>query len=142
MTDNNIDRYYDAFLHYLDAVGYHQAILKMKENRDDEVLKVETIAAKYGYNDSNIDEKVIKRDETRWSSLKALNHWSVKVGFKPMNEEGMKKFLKFCEDSGRREYLRRRVRRLKDQAKLMPINELMLAKFKLEKKRRDKDGLA
>ena len=135
-------RYYEAFLKFLNSVGYYQAIIKLRDNADGGVYPVQVVAARYGYTEAAIDQEVIERNSRQWTDLKALNYWSQKVGYLPMNQEGMEKFLKFCEDKKRREYLRRKIKNLSNEGKLMPINELMIARYKLEKKRRDKEGLA
>lgn len=131
-------RYYEAFLKFLNSVGAHQAIIKMRDNVDDGVYPVQVVAARYGYNDAHIDCEAIDRDNQRRSDLKELNYWSQKAGYLPMNRDGMEKFLKFCEDKKRRTYLRQKVKNLKDKGELMPINELMIARFKCEKRQKAK----
>lgn len=132
-------RYYDSFLAFLQVVGAHQSILKMGLNVENGEYVVQEVAGRYGYRDGAMDEEIHARDVERHQKLKDLNYWSQKVGYLPMNEEGMAKVLKFAEDVDRRRWLRDNVRRLAKKDELLSVADLMRKRYALEKKKRNKE---
>ena len=133
-----LQKYYQVFLDFLQAVGAHQSILKMSINADEGVFPVQVVAREYGYEGARLEMEICERDKERWQKLQDLNYWSSKTGLGRMNEEGMERFLKFTEDYDRRRYLRDNIKRSAQKSELLSVRDLMLKRFAVEKKKQDK----
>ena len=138
MASTEVENYYDIFVKYLLAVGYHQAIVKLGINSEDGIYPVKKVARDHGYEGANLHREIIKRDNERWERLNNLNYWSQRVGFKPIREVDKDRIMKFLEDADRRRYVRDNVRRAAKQDKLLSIADLITMRLEVERKNRTK----
>ena len=129
--------YYGVLLGFLYAVGSHQAYVKMEINDEDGVYPVQKMMHDYGLK-GRLEEEVHVSDKIQWKALENFNKWSQTVGFLPMNEEGMKKVLKFCKSEPRRQYLRNRVQKCFRTGELLSIADLIQIRLDVERKTAEK----
>ena len=131
--------YYMAFKDFLNAVGEHQAALKMGINVEDGVYPVQKVAYEYGLRGARLDQLISDRNEIRWSTLNMLDHWSQTVGFKPIHPDDKYKIMKFFENYDRRRYARANIDRALKQGETISVADLMRKRQALEKKKRKKE---
>ena len=139
MASTEVGNYYDIFVKYLLAVGYHQAIVKLGINSEDGIYPVKKVARERGYEGANLHREIIKRDNERWERLNNLNYWSQRVGFKPIREVDKERIMKFLEDADRRRYVRDNVRRANRRGELLSIADFISMRLEVEKKKRAKN---
>lgn len=131
-----VEKYYQAFLSFLQAVGAHQSILKLSNNLDEGVYPAQVVARQYGYEGAALEIEISSREKERWRKLNELNYWSHRVGLGRMYLDGMDAFMTFVEDYDRRRYLRDNIRRLMKKRELISMGDLMRKRIALEKKKK------
>ncbi len=130
-------RYLNAFLEYLDAMGVYIHLLKLQQNALDGVYPAQEVACRYGHT-GHFDQELDSRDRCRKIKLEYLNAASRQAGYLPMNEEGMRKVMKFFEDADRRRYFRDNIRRMLKNGECMSIADLMRKRYRVEKRNQER----
>lgn len=138
VSDAYIQAYYQVFLQFLYTVGNYREIFSIGENAENGVYPVQVVARKYGYEGAALDAAIDDLDRKRRAQLDELSHWSGRTGLGRLNDAGKEKFLEFVEDPDRRRYLRDNIKRAADRGELISIRDLMLKRFALEKKKKEK----
>lgn len=142
MTENKVSLeekhcYYGILLGFLYAVGNHQAYVKMGINDEEGVYPVQKMMHEYGIR-GRIDEEIRISSNIQDITLKNLNKWSQKVGFKPIRESDLPKFVKFCQSEPRRNYIRNRVQKCFRTGELLSIADLVQLRLDVERKAAEK----
>lgn len=131
------EKYLNAFLEYLDAVGKYIHLAKLDQNASDGVYPVQVVAYNYGHV-GHFAQELDERNRARWSKLRALDLLSKSAGYLPLNDEGMQKIMKFFEDSDRRRYARANIRRMLKTGECLSIADLMRKRYQVEKKNQER----
>ncbi|MBR3269880.1 hypothetical protein IKG07_01380 [Candidatus Saccharibacteria bacterium] len=125
--------YYGVLLGFLYAVGNNQAYIKMGINDEEGVYPVQKMMYDYGIS-GRIDEEIRISSSIQDITLKNLNKWSKRVGFKPIRDTDLPKIVKFCQDETRRSYIRNRVQKCFRTGELLSIADLIQLRLDVEKK--------
>lgn len=125
--------YYGVLLGFLYAVGNNQAYIKMSINDEEGVYPVQKMMYEYGIK-NKIDEEIHISGNIQDITLKNLNKWSKRVGFKPIRDTDFPKIVKFCQDETRRSYIRNRVQKCFRTGELLSIADFIQLRLDVEKK--------
>lgn len=131
-----VDNYYQTLLEFFNSIGKYLHLEKLGINAREGVFPAQKVAREYGYDESAYDLELEARKRRYIRLLDELSEIGIKVGFKPISDEGKKKILNFIKDERRRRYVRDVARRCSKKGELVSIAELMQRRYELEKKKR------